>query len=164
MRKNTINSIFGKRVTVIAFICALAGVLLVFMSNCSAKDEDGRENGIETLDPEAYAREVEERVEELCNKIDGVSSTYAVVTLEGGYKAIYATDTQAGGSSAKKQTVTLGSGSGERALLLGYENPKIAGIGIVCSGGDDPICRQNIISVVGSAFDVSTNKIFVTGS
>jgi stage III sporulation protein AG len=164
MQKNTNNRFFGKRAAVIAFLCALVGILLIIMGNCRADDKNDKESGIETLDPEAYAREVEEKVEELCNKIDGVSSTYAIVTLEGGYKAIYATDTQAGGSSAKKQTVTLGSGSGEHALLLGYENPKIAGIGIVCSGGDDPICRQNVISVVSSAFDVSTNKIFVTGS
>jgi stage III sporulation protein AG len=164
MQKNTNNRFFGKRAPVIAFLCALVGILLIIMGNCRADDKNDKESGIETLDPEAYAREVEEKVEELCNKIDGVGSTYAIVTLEGGYKAIYATDTQAGGSSAKKQTVTLGSGSGEHALLLGYENPKIAGIGIVCSGGDDPICRQNVISVVSSAFDVSTNKIFVTGS
>ncbi len=164
MQKNTTNRFPAKRAAAIAFLCALVGILLIIMGNCRGDEEKDKEIGIETLDPEAYAREVEEKVEELCNKIDGVSSTYAVVTLEGGYKAIYATDMQAGGTSAKKQTVTLGSGSGEHALLLGYENPKIAGIGIVCSGGDDPICRQNVISVVGSAFDVSTNKIFVTGS
>lgn len=165
MQKNTTNGIFGKRAVTAAILCALVGVLLIFMSNCRNESSDkSAEVGFEALDPEAYAREIEEKVEELCNKIDGVGSAYAVVTLEGGYRAIYATDSQAGGSASKKQTVTLGSGSGERALLIGYENPKIAGIGIVCSGGDDPLCRENVISVVSSAFDVSTNKIFVTGS
>lgn len=165
MQKNTIDRIFGKRAVVMALLVAFIGVILVLASTCGAdKDDDKSEIRVETLDPDAYAREIEEKVEELCNKIDGVGSTYAVVTLEGGYKAIYATDSQAGGSSSKKQTVTLGSGSGEKALLLGYENPKIAGIGIVCSGGDDPVCRSNVISVVSSAFNVSTNKIFVTGS
>ena len=164
MRKNTTNHLLGKRGVAIAVFCVLMGVMLIIVGNCRADDEKERETGIETLDPKEYAREVEEMVEELCNKVDGVSSAYAVVTLEGGYKAIYATDVQASGASAKRQTVTLGSGSGERALLLGYDNPKIAGIGIVCSGGDDPICRKNIISVVSSAFDISTNKIFVTGS
>lgn len=162
--KNTVNQLFGKRGVVVALCCAAVGILLIIMSNCNAEKNEEGAVGIESLDPETYAREVEERVEELCNKIDGVGSAYAVVTLEGGYRAIYATDTQAGGTGSKHQTVTLGSGSGERALLLGYENPKISGIGIVCSGGDDPVCRRNIISVVSSAFDVSTNKIFVTGS
>ena len=54
--------------------------------------------------------------------------------------------------------------SGEKPLLIGYENPEIAGIGIVCSGGDDARKREEVISVVSSAFDIPTNKIFVVGS
>jgi hypothetical protein len=103
-------------------------------------------------------------VEELCNKIDGVSSTHAVVTLRGGYRAIYAANSQSGNSNSKNQIVVLGSGSNEKPLLIGYENPEIAGIGIVCSGGDDARKREAIISVVSSAFDIGTNKIFVAGS
>lgn len=163
MTKNTINQLFSKKMLLVALICGAIGVFLIFTGGSDGKESDGGV-GIEALDPAEYAREVEERVEALCNKVDGVSSSFAVVTLEGGYRAIYATDTQSGASSAKRQTVTVGSGSGERALLLGYENPRIAGIGIVCSGGDDPLRRQEIISVVSSAFDLPTNKIFVTGS
>lgn len=163
MTKNTINQLFSKKMLLVALICGAIGVFLIFTGGSDGKESDGGV-GIEALDPAEYAREVEERVEALCNKVDGVSSSFAVVTLEGGYRAIYATDTQSGSSSAKRQTVTVGSGSGERALLLGYENPRIAGIGIVCSGGDDPLRRQEIISVVSSAFDLPTNKIFVTGS
>ena len=37
-------------------------------------------------------------------------------------------------------------------------------MGIVCSGGDDYNVRKNVISVVSSAFNVSSNKIFVSGS
>ena len=87
-----------------------------------------------------------------------------MVTLKGGYRAIYATDSQSGSSSSKNATVIIGSGSSEKALLIGYENPEIAGIGIVCSGGDDYNVRKNVISVVSSAFNVSSNKIFVSGS
>lgn len=163
MTKNTINQLFSKKMLLVALICGAIGVFLIFTGGSDGKESEGGV-GIEALDPAEYAREVEERVEALCNKVDGVSSSFAVVTLEGGYRAIYATDTQSGSSSAKRQTVTVGSGSGERALLLGYENPRIAGIGIVCSGGDDPLRRQEIISVVSSAFDLPTNKIFVTGS
>ena len=144
----------------------LVGILLLGISKCASSDgaEEARSVELENLDPSAYADEVEQKVESLCNKIDGVSSAHVVVTLKGGYRAIYATDHQSGSSSNKKQTVIIGSGSSEHALLVGYENPEIAGIGIVCSGGDDAQKRKLIISVVSSAFDISTNKIFVTGS
>ncbi len=160
MLKNITNS---KKLLPLFALLALAGVLFMLGAK-NSKNEKEESDGYESLDPTAYAREVEERVEALCNKIDGVSSTYAVVTLRGGYRAIYASDTQSGSTSFKHETVIIGSGSAAHGLLLGYENPEIAGIGIVCSGGDDYNIRKNIVSVVSSAFDIGSNKIFVSGS
>jgi stage III sporulation protein AG len=165
MQKNTINRIFGKRAVVMALLVAFIGVILVLASTCGDdKDDDKSEIRVETLDPDAYAREIEEKVEELCNKIDGVGSTYAVVTLEGGYKAIYATDSQEGSSSSKNQTVVIGSGSAEQAILEGYSYPEIAGIGIVCRGGESYEVKNKIVSLISSTFNISANKIFVVGS
>lgn len=164
MSKNIISEGFAKKKLLALIALGMLGVILLCLSKCSTDNGESRADELTDLDPAAYAKEVEEKVESLCNKIDGVGSTYAVVTLKGGYRAIYATDSQAGSSNSKNQTVVIGSGSSEKALLIGYENPEIAGIGIVCSGGNDPVKRANIISVVSSAFNISTNKIFVTGT
>lgn len=164
MAENTIVRFMDKKKLILAAFLGIFGVILIILSNCTAKSGKETQNSLENLDPAEYARTVEKRVEELCNKIDGVGSAYAVVSLEGGYRAVYASDVQSGSSNSKKQTVILGSGADEKALLVGYENPRIAGIGIVCSGGDEPRKRADIISVISSAFDVSSNKIFVTGS
>ena len=163
MSKNTIYSLGRKKGIIFLVLIALLGVLLIGVANKS-KNNVKENEGFESLDPAEYARAVEERVEELCNRVDGASSAYAVVTLKGGYRAIYASDSQSGNSSNKNSTVIVGNGSSEKGLLVGYENPEISGIGIVCSGGDDYNVRKNIISVVSSAFDVSSNKIFVSGS
>ena len=165
MSKNTIIKDLGKKKLLALVALGMLGIILLCFSKCSAEGGTTDSAGeLTDMDPSAYAKQIEEKVESLCNRIDGVSSTYAVVTLRGGYKAIYATDSQAGSSNSKNQTVIIGSGSSEKALLIGYENPEIAGIGIVCSGGDDPIKRASIVSVVSSAFNVSTNKIFVSGT
>jgi len=161
--KKTTERFEGKRIIVMLAVLALAGILLVSLGSKDKANEQ-QEAAFQNLDPEKYAREIEERVETLCNKVDGASFSYAVVTLKGGYRAIYAADSQSGSNSSKRATVIIGSGSEEKGLLLGYENPEIAGIGIVCSGGDDYNVRKNIISVVSSAFNVSSNKIFVSGS
>lgn len=162
IKNSIIKGITPKKIFFIALL-ALGGILLMLMGGGTEKSEE-KSFDIDSLDPAKYAKEVEERVEELCNRIDGVSSTYAVVTLEGGYRAIYASDFQSGSSNLKNQTVIIGSGSSEQGLLVGYENPQIAGIGIVCSGGDDANIKKNVISVISSAFNISTNKIFVAGS
>ena len=137
----------------------------MLLSRCG-EDKAGAQtqNEPSALDPALYAEQIEEKVEALCNKIDGVSSAHAVVTLKGGYRAIYATDAQYGSSVNKSETVLIGSGSSEKALLIGYENPEIAGIGIVCSGGDDAYVRAEIISMISAAFDLGANKIFVSGT
>ena len=161
--KNRISMLGNKKAVISLVALALGGVILLLISSGITKAEE-KEVNFQNLDPAKYAEEVEERVEALCNRVDGASSAYAVVTLKGGYRAIYASDYQSGSSSSKHATVIVGSGSAEKGLLIGYENPEISGIGIVCSGGDDYNVRKNIISVVSSAFDVSSNKIFVSGS
>ena len=164
MSKNTILSfIKAKKIYFLAGL-ALLGVLLIILSSGRQKNEENVRESIEELDPSAYADMLEERIEELCNRVDGVSGTYAVVTLEGGYKAIYATDIQEGSSSSKNQTVVIGSGSTEAAILEGYSYPEIAGIGIVCRGGDSYEVKNKLISLISSTFNISSNKIFVVGS
>lgn len=165
MTKNTIIPISQKKKLTWLALLALLGIVLMLFSKCG-EDKAGEQVASEpsALDPALYAEQIEEKVEALCNKIDGVSSAYAVVTLKGGYRAIYATDAQYGSSVNKSETVLIGSGSSEKALLIGYENPEIAGIGIVCSGGDDAYVRAEIISMISAAFDLGSNKIFVLGT
>lgn len=165
MTKNTIIPISQKKKLPWIALLALLGIVLMLFSKCG-EDKAGEQVASEpsALDPALYAEQIEEKVEALCNKIDGVSSAHAVVTLKGGYRAIYATDAQYGSSVNKSETVLIGSGSSEKALLIGYENPEIAGIGIVCSGGDDAYVRAEIISMISAAFDLGANKIFVSGT
>ena len=164
MSENTILKLFKSKKTLIPLICALVGVLIIILSGINKNEPERVVDSIEELDPSQYAEMLEERIEELCNRVDGVSGTYAVVTLKGGYQAIYAVDSQSGSSAIKSQTVVIGSGSDEEAILQGYSYPEIAGIGIVCRGGDSYDTKNKIVSLVSSAFNISSNKIFVVGS
>ncbi len=146
---------------------AILGVaLLLFggLGSADRKESKAEEQAAGELDPEEYADKVEERVRVLCSQVKGAGTVRAVVTLKGGYRAVYATDSQSTGTGFKNSTVLIGSGSSEGAVLICYENPEIAGIGIVCTGGDDPAVRDRITSLVAAAFDVGTNKIFVAAA
>lgn len=167
MLKNTINKLFkSKKIYILVLLMAL-GILLLLISSFSfgeKKADGGAEVGIESLNPDEYAELLEKRIEELCNRVDGVSGAYAVVTLKGGYRAIYREDSQFSASSGKSQTVLIGSGSSEQAILEGYSYPEIAGIGIVCRGGDSYVIKNKIVSLLSSTLSLSANKIFVVGS
>ena len=165
MSKNTIFEFLKSKKIYLLIALIFSGLLIIILSN-SANKETPKDvkSGIEELDPSQYSEMLEERIEELCNRVDGVSGAYAVVTLKGGYQAIYATDSQSGNTSSKNQTVIIGSGSAEQAILEGYSYPEIAGVGIVCHGGDSYVIKNKIVSLVSSAFNISANKIFVVGS
>ena len=148
MLKNTIfNFLRAKKIYALAAL-ALIGVIIILIGKSGAQNTEDVGDSIEELDPSKYSEMLEERIEELCNRVDGVSGAYAVVTLKGGYQAIYAIDSQSGNTSTKNQTVVIGSGSGEKAILEGYSYPEIAGIGIVCHGGDSYEVKNKIVSLI----------------
>lgn len=145
---------------------AILGVVLLVYGSLGEKDAERSEaeNPIaveNALDPESYAEEVERRVEAICTRVEGAGTVHAVVTLKGGYRAVYAIDSRSSSGGFQNSTVLIGSGSSEEAVLICYENPEISGIGIVCGGGDDPKVREAILSLVAAAFDVKTNKIYI---
>ncbi len=164
MSKNTILSFLRSKKIYLLAALIFVGVIIIIVGKREPQISEDVKSSIEELDPSQYSEMLEARIEELCNRVDGVSGAYAVVTLKGGYQAIYAIDSQSGNTSSKNQTVVIGSGSGERAILEGYSYPEIAGIGIVCRGGDSYDVKNKIVSLVSSAFDISANKIFVVGS
>ena len=113
------------------------------------------------LDPDDYAEQVEKQVEKICGQVRGAGAVDAVVTLKGGYRAVYATDSQSSASGYKNNMVLVGSGSSEGAVLICYENPELSGIGIVCAGGNDPVVRERILSLVCATFNIPSNKVYV---
>ena len=119
------------------------------------------ENTFPDLDPETYARELEEQIVKMCEQVEGAGRVHAVVTLKGGYRAVYATDSQSSAGGYKNNTVLIGSGSAEQGILICYQNPEIAGVGIVCTGGGREEVRAQIIALVSAGFDLGSNKIYV---
>ena len=157
----------GNAGIVIIIIAVALGLGLLIFGNFLGKEADAEEASLQVpseSDTESFARDAEERIVKLCSSVSGAGQVSVVVSLSGGYRAVYAENYQSGSNSYRNETVLTGSGSSEKALLVGYENPTISGIGIVCTGGDDPVVQQKIISLVSAAFDVSTNKIYVVGT
>ena len=154
----------GKIILIILGV-AVGVLLLIYGSYAEKKNNteqtDLPENSAE-MDADAYARDAESRISKLCESVRGVSNVHVSVTLSGGYNAVYAQNSQSGSSGYKNEFVLTGNGSSEKALLIGYSVPEISGVGIVCAGGGDAEIRREIIALVGAAFGVSSNKIYVT--
>ena len=151
---------------IFVFLGGGLGILLLLFGGGIASDKEGDDSLTQSTsvyeDAYAYADMLEERVAEICSSVKGVGNVRVFVSLKGGYRTVYAVDSQSSASGYKNEIVMSGSGSDKKAVITAYENPEIAGVGIVCEGADSAQTRQQIVSLVSAALDIGTNKIFVT--
>ena len=154
----------GKLAVILLFVAL--GAVLLLVGNRAGKDTDTGSSDppvTSTRTAEEYRAELESRMEAICADVAGVGEVDVVVTLEGGFSYVYATDrkTNVGGESLSY--VTVGSGDRESLVYLSEKAPAIVGIGVVCTGGMDPTVRREVTSLLSAAFGVGSNKIYVTG-
>ncbi len=148
----------------IILIAAVAGIALLLFGGMTDKKTDSQE---ESPKPSSgneemilYQTYLEERVKALCESVSGVGEVTAIVTLEGGFEAVYATEM----SDGDEVYVVLGSGSGSSALFLTQTAPVISGIGVVCHGsGNEMLCHE-LTELISAAFHISSNRIYITAS
>lgn len=137
----------------------LAGVALLLVGNGFSQkspetDANIKEESLTEL--ATYEKELEAEIEKMCAAVSGVGQVDVMVRLSGGSSIIYAAD-----NNGKPSTV--GSGSSESLLYSTLRAPTIAGVGIVCRGGNDPVIQQKLISLVSTTLDISTSRVFVIG-
>ncbi len=155
----------SKQKYTLVIIGAAVGLLLLifggsldFLGN---EDKEDTDTALEHGSAEEYADMLEARISEICSGVKGAGEVRVFVSLKGGYRTVYAYDAQSSGSGYKSEIVMSGGGSDKNAVVCAYENPEIAGVGIVCEGASDEAVKNRIISLVAASLDVSTNKIFV---
>ncbi len=160
MSENTNKNPWVKIILIV--VGAAVGVMLIVYGGGSERSDSSESTDTAPYsDADVYAKMLEERIAEICSGVRGAGKVSVFVNLKGGYRTVYAMDAQSSSSGYKSQIVMSGSGSDKRAVITAYENPEIAGVGIVCEGADNDEVRAQIISLVSAALNISTNKVFV---
>ena len=151
---------------VIALAGVILGVLLLLIGN-RAREEGSTAAAppvtTETKSAETYREELEARMEAICAQVAGAGVVDVIVTLDGGYEYVYASDKKLTSGGESVSYVTVGSGDNESLVYISERAPGIVGIGVVCSGGMDASVRREITGLLSAAFGVGSNKIYVTG-
>ncbi len=147
----------------IILIAAVAGVALILFgsrSESKKKETDVSSDPLAGDELILYQSYLEERIKKLCESVDGVGSVTALVTLEGGFESVYATEL----SDGDEVYVIVGSGSNAEALFLSRTAPTVSGIGVVCGGGKDPSVRAELISLISATLHIPSNRIYITST
>ncbi len=151
--EKTILPFKNKRAALPLLLVAAALVALAFYRGGDA--EEKREYCVALL-----SEELEEKVEELCLSVSGVRRAEVLLTLDTSEEYVMAKDVEQNGDYRKSVTVDAEGGGIELCVV----SPKIRGVAVVCTGGDRPVVKQKIISLVSSALGLDSSKIAVAGT
>lgn len=155
----------SKRIKIIVAI-GLVGIILIFASNLFDADEKKTEINDTSISYEEYTTQLEKRLKDLISSIDGVGECQVMITLENTTESVYATDVEIKNDdetiNQKDEYVIYDSEKGETPMLIKEYLPKVQGVTIVCSGGENKAVREKIIQSVTSLFNISTNRVSVS--
>ena len=152
-----LKEIKGARLLII--LLAL-GILLIGLGFFGQGKNEGSRESTETFSGSRYEKEIEERVADIVSEIGGISDVSVMVTLDSTVSYTYA-ENDKGGSS---EYVTVRDKDGnERGVLISEKTPDIRGVAIVCSGGESPEKRLEIIKLVSALLRLPENRVYVGG-
>lgn len=169
----------------------VAGVLLLLLSLPGEKKQEdsqkekqtrsilGEESTQEENRDAAYAKELEQKLEQLLGQVEGVGQVQVMITLKSSSETVVnkdisqsesssqrpgtdGTGEQEAQSQSEEETVLVEDSEGNQTPYVIKEmEPEIAGIVVICDGGDNPVVVSNITSAAEVLFSVSAHKVKV---
>ncbi len=159
--KLDIKKLFASKSGAFILIGLIAGLALMLFPS--------EDSGAVTVESKSFSSVefcalLEDKTRKLICELEGVDDCNVVITLETGFRYIYATDQHVGGDGDSKQTdktIVLADGdSGESPILIEETMPKVAGVAVVCRGATYNT-ELSIIELLCAIFDIPSNRISV---
>lgn len=137
------------------------------------------ENDSDSLSKDAYVEEMENKLEQVLSKINGVGKTEVIITVESSKELVVEKDqpytrdnlneTDAEGGSRvttnmtdEEKTVYVKDGDGNEIPFVSKEiNPEITGVLVVCQGGGNEQVKKEITESLQALFHLDVHKIKV---
>ena len=147
----------GKWKPILLMAGAVLGIALLLYGGSGEKKKEKEAKG-DSDALIAYRESVEKKIDALCSRVNGVSDVSVAISLESGFEYVYAQN------EAKGDYVVIGSGSSESAVRVTEIPPRIAGVGIVCKGGGNPVIQRELIRLISAAYGINSSRIYITGA
>ena len=137
----------------VLIILAISGIALICFSNIKTADKLTEDDSVTY-----YSKEVEGRIEALILEMESIENVKVLISLENNGETVYAQNEK--GESF--EYVIYNDSDGEKGLKLEEINPKVRGVAVVCTNGDNIKVKEKIVSILSSVLDLPTNRITVT--
>lgn len=157
----------SKKIKIIIAV-GLIGMILILSSEIFSSDKaDSKKSTDEiSFNYADYTSELEQKLCNVISAIDGVGECNVMITLENSSESVYATNNENKSDeksfNRKDEYVFYDSENGKIPVLIKEYLPKVQGVTVVCSGGDDIAIKEKIIESVTALFNISTNRVSVS--
>jgi len=156
------KKLFNKKGAGFVALGIVAGLILLLMPTGNAKNTPSEPKTHSTA--EEYCTHLETKTEGIISRITGVKDCCVFITLEKGYRYVYATDQhvydRSDGKDTDKTIVLAGNGNGEDPILVEETMPSVAGVAVVCPRADYQT-QYKIVELLSALFNIPSNRISV---
>ena len=142
-------------------LVVLVGIILMLLP-VSSQTKETEENKSQIPQESFDLAAMEQRMEEVLGKIDGVGKLRLMLTLQSGTRLTLAEDTQRDQDRTQREIVTLNRGSGNQEIVITNRfYPVSQGAVVVCQGADSSAVRLAITETVQELTGLPSDRIRV---
>ena len=142
-------------------LAVLVGIILMLLP-VSSQTKETEENKSQIPQESFDLAAMEQRMEEVLGKIDGVGKLRLMLTLQSGTRLTLAEDTQRDQDRTQREIVTLNRGSGNQEIVITNRfYPVYQGAVVVCQGADSSAVRLAITETVQALTGLPSDRIRV---
>lgn len=161
--KETFEKLKKDKKALFTVLLGLTGMLLVLVSEIPGFSDDSVRTA--STDESIFYQNLEESTEKLISKIDGAGKVSVMLTYDSTEEKVWAKDTQEKNSDGNTDTdekhIIIDAEDGETGLAVKVIYPKVRGVAVVCTGGDDPTVKSEIKALLSALFDIGSNRISI---
>lgn len=151
-----------KKTALIIFTAILGMLLILFSGTPAEKNEKASESKTEEM------IEWEEKLQKLLSSVEGAGRVKVMITYETSDEDVFAYNKDESFRENEEKFssdyILVENNGSETGLKLKTVYPEVKGVAVVCDGADDPVTKEQIISVISALFDISTKNISVVSA
>ena len=148
----------------LAILLAAVLVLCYFLfirTPTNSPQTEGGGASISASDAEAYAKGLEDKLEDILSQVKGAGNVNVLVTLGSGFEYVYATEeTVKQNSSGSTTTTSIILVSG-KPVLVKEIYPEIKGVLVSASGADNLSVKVNLVTAIQTVIDIANEDILI---
>lgn len=128
-------------------LAAACATVLLFVGSSLQSEEPQPVQEVPS-DDSTYISDTEKKLKQILENTKGVGKCEVMLTLQSGTEYIYAQEQISGSHGVDNTYKIITDGKTESPVIIKKRTPQIAGVAIVCDGGDSSQIKNTITDIV----------------